>query len=85
MPIYEYECTECGRIDEIVQKISDKPLTQCRHCSGGVRKLISHSAFHLKGSGWYADNYGNKPGTGSKVSKPAASAPATSSEKKSDS
>ncbi len=85
MPIYEYECTECGRIDEVVQKMSDKPLTQCRHCSGGLRKLISHSAFHLKGGGWYADNYGNKSGTGSKSSKPAASAPASGSDSKSDS
>ena len=73
MPIYEYECTECGRVDEVVQKMSDTPLTQCRYCSGGLKKLISHSAFHLKGGGWYADNYGNKPGTGSKP-------PATSSE-----
>ncbi|HAY38420.1 MAG TPA: FmdB family transcriptional regulator, partial [Desulfobacteraceae bacterium] len=33
MPIYEYECSNCGRIDEIIQKFSDKPLTKCRHCS----------------------------------------------------
>lgn len=72
MPIYEYECTECGRVDEIVQKMSDKPLTECRHCSGGLRKLISQSAFHLKGGGWYADSYGNKSGSGSKVSKPSS-------------
>ena len=85
MPIYEYECTECGRVDEIVQKISDKPLTHCRHCSGGLRKLISQSAFHLKGGGWYADNYGKTSGTGSKISKPAANALVTSNDMKSDS
>lgn len=81
MPIYEYECTECGQIDEIVQKMSDKPLTECRHCSGGLRKLISQSAFHLKGGGWYADSYGNKSGTGSKASPSAPATPSSSTEK----
>jgi putative FmdB family regulatory protein len=85
MPIYEYECTDCGRVDEIVQKISDKPLTQCRHCSGKLRKLISQSAFHLKGGGWYADHYGNKPGTGSKVSSSATRSSETSSSTSTDS
>lgn len=71
MPIYEYECSECGRIDEVVQKMSDKPLVECRHCSGRVNKLMSQSAFHLKGGGWYADSYGAKSSTGSTMSKPA--------------
>lgn len=57
MPIYEYECTECGNIEEVVQKMSDAPLTRCKKCSGTLRKLISHSSFHLKGGGWYADAY----------------------------
>ena len=82
MPIYEYECTECGRVDEVVQKVSDKPLTQCRYCSGGLKKLISHSAFHLKGGGWYADSYGNKPGTGSKPAKSSTETSGTSSDSK---
>ncbi len=69
MPIYEYECGECGQIDEVVQKISDKPLKKCRHCSGVVKKLISNSAFHLKGGGWYADSYGTKSPAGSTVPK----------------
>lgn len=69
MPIYEYECAECGKIDEVVQKMSDKPLVECRHCSGRVNKLISHTAFHLKGGGWYADSYGSKSGTGSTMPK----------------
>jgi len=60
MPIYEYECSNCGRIDEIIQKFSDKPLTKCRHCSGKLHKLISHSSFHLKGTGWYITDYANK-------------------------
>ncbi len=60
MPIYEYECSKCGRIDEVLQKFSDKPLGRCKHCSGKLHKLISHSSFHLKGTGWYITDYANK-------------------------
>lgn len=60
MPIYEYECSKCGNIHEIMQKISDKPLSKCPQCSGKLHKLISQSAFHLKGSGWYVTDYANK-------------------------
>jgi putative FmdB family regulatory protein len=57
MPIYEYECVNCKRIEEALQKISDAPLTKCSHCQGKLHKLISHSSFHLKGSGWYVTDY----------------------------
>ena len=60
MPIYEYQCDQCGRIEEAIQKFSDRPLTQCKHCSGKLNKLISHSAFHLKGTGWYVTDYAGK-------------------------
>lgn len=60
MPIYEYECTQCGAVEEALQKFSDKPLTKCGHCTGKLRKLISNSAFHLKGSGWYVTDYAKK-------------------------
>ena len=60
MPIYEYECAKCGHIHEIMQKMSDKPLTKCPDCSGRLHKMISQSAFHLKGSGWYVTDYSNK-------------------------
>jgi putative FmdB family regulatory protein len=60
MPIYEYECSKCGRIDEVLQKFSDKPLSRCKHCTGKLQKLISHSSFHLKGTGWYITDYANK-------------------------
>jgi len=64
MPIYEYECENCGRVDEVLQKISEKPLSHCRHCNGKVHKLVSHSAFHLKGTGWYVTDYAGKKNTG---------------------
>jgi putative FmdB family regulatory protein len=60
MPIYEYACSQCGRIEEAIQKFSDAPLTTCRHCSGELTRLISQSSFHLKGAGWFADGYGAK-------------------------
>ena len=61
MPIYEYECNKCGNIEEALQKFSDKPLTKCKHCSGRLHKLVSQSAFHLKGTGWYVTDYADKP------------------------
>jgi putative FmdB family regulatory protein len=60
MPIYEYECTGCGKIEEVFQKFSEKPLSKCSHCSGKLHKLISQSTFHLKGSGWYVTDYAKK-------------------------
>ncbi|MFC1813094.1 FmdB family zinc ribbon protein [Thermodesulfobacteriota bacterium] len=60
MPIYEYECTKCHRIKEVLQKFSDKPITKCEHCSGKLHKLISQSSFHLKGTGWYVTDYANR-------------------------
>ncbi len=58
MPVYEYQCSVCKRIEEAFQKISDPPLAVCPNCKGNLEKLISHSAFHLKGSGWYVTDYG---------------------------
>ena len=63
MPIYEYECDQCGKQLEVFQKISEKPLTKCSNCSGKLHKLVSQSSFHLKGSGWYATDYAKKSGT----------------------
>ena len=60
MPIYEYECTKCGKTEEVIQRFSDKPLTKCSHCTGKLHKLISQSSFHLKGTGWYVTDYSNK-------------------------
>ena len=65
MPIYEYECTKCGKISEVWQQMSDKPLKKCQYCSGKVQKLISRSSFHLKGSGWYATDYSGKSASSS--------------------
>jgi putative FmdB family regulatory protein len=65
MPLYEYQCTACGGIEEAIQKFSDPPLTTCKHCSGKLNKLISQSSFHLKGTGWYVTDYSKKSGAAS--------------------
>ena len=87
MPIYEYECPKCGRIDEVLQKFSDKPLGRCKHCSGKLHKLISHSSFHLKGTGWYVTDYANKSQSPAKPShkvKPEAKKSSDNSSKKTE-
>jgi len=68
MPIYEYDCPMCGRF-EVLQKITDSPLTECPSCLGSgkhtpVHRLVSLSAFHLKGSGWYKTDYCSKSSNG---------------------
>jgi len=62
MPLYEYECTKCNNHTEIFQRVSDKPIARCKKCNGRMKKLISQSSFHLKGSGWYVTDYASKSG-----------------------
>jgi len=57
MPVYEYQCQDCGTQFEELQSISDKPLKKCKNCGGSVQRLISQSSFSLKGGGWYKDGY----------------------------
>lgn len=62
MPIYEYECKVCGHTFDIIQGFSEEPLTDCPVCKEpALKKLISTSAFHLKGSGWYVTDFKNPP------------------------
>jgi len=88
MPVYEYQCAACKRIEEAFQKISDPPLTVCPRCSGHLEKMISQSAFHLKGSGWYVTDYGGakKPSDATEKSQTASTetTPAAPSAKKKD-
>ncbi|MCI0506673.1 MAG: zinc ribbon domain-containing protein [Gammaproteobacteria bacterium] len=58
MPIYEYECKACGHRLEMIQKISDEPITQCPRCyKPELKKLISAAGFRLKGGGWYETDF----------------------------
>jgi putative FmdB family regulatory protein len=80
MPIYEYQCTECGYQTEVLQKISDDPLKDCPECGKPtMKKMVSAAAFRLKGGGWYETDFksGSKknvhdPGEGSKSDKKPA-------------
>ncbi len=79
MPIYEYLCESCGRLTELMQKISDPPPAACPECgSGRIAKLVSRSAFQLKGGGWYADLY-SSPKKGTHAAEGAAGAGAAAS------
>lgn len=61
MPIYEYECTNCHKQFDLMQKISDTPAKQCPQCFKDTAvRLISAAGFQLKGSGWYATDFKNK-------------------------
>ena len=57
MPIYEYECDNCSKQCEIIQKHDDEPLSICPDCGGHMHKLISQTSFILKGTGWYVTDY----------------------------
>ena len=58
MPFYEYECQSCKFYAEVMQKISDPPLTKCPSCGKRtMQKLISAPVFRLKGSGWYETDF----------------------------
>lgn len=63
MPIYEYQCNKCGII-EVNQRIIESPLSRCPHCRSKVHRLISQTSFQLKGTGWYATDYGKGNGKG---------------------
>lgn len=60
MPIYEYVCQKCGHHLEVMQKMSDKPLSKCPECKGKLEKIFSQTSFQLKGSGWYVTDYSGK-------------------------
>ncbi len=58
MPIYEYVCEECGRLTEVMQRMSDPAPAACPECGAPkLARLISRTSFQLKGGGWYSDLY----------------------------
>ena len=87
MPLYEYECLECGERFEIIQKFSDDPFkVHSEHkgasCGGSVRKLLAAPAIQFKGSGWYVTDYGKG---GKKPSKDEGESAAKKDSKSADS
>ncbi|HZX27012.1 MAG TPA: FmdB family zinc ribbon protein [Telluria sp.] len=60
MPIYAYRCEECGFSRDVLQKVSDAPLTVCESCGKpSFRKQLTAAGFQLKGTGWYATDFRN--------------------------
>ena len=57
MPIYEYRC-ENGHLFEVMQKITDDPVTHCEECGAAVQRVFHPVAVHFKGSGFYNTDYG---------------------------
>ncbi len=85
MPLYEYECEQCGTRFERIQSIRDEPVRQCPECSGAVHKVLHAAGIIFKGSGWYiTDSRKSTSGTvtgetksnGSEAKETAKSAPA---------
>jgi putative FmdB family regulatory protein len=58
MPIYAYKCDSCGHAKDVLQKISDEPLSVCPQCgAASFTKQVTAAGFQLKGSGWYATDF----------------------------
>ena len=79
MPIYAYKCASCGHAKDVLQKISDAPLTVCPACGAeAFSKQVTAAGFQLKGSGWYATDFrgGTKPATEKSTDSAASPAPA---------
>lgn len=74
MPIYAYRCESCGFEKDVLQKMSDAPLTQCPQCMNDTfRKQVTAAGFQLKGSGWYVTDFrGGSKGAGSAAGGAAA-------------
>jgi putative FmdB family regulatory protein len=84
MPIYEYDCPRCG-VFEATQRITENPISRCPTCRSKVKKLISQTSFQLKGTGWYATDYGRKGnGSGGKESRVSREASNGNGSKESD-
>ena len=78
MPIFEYRCSACGHLEELLQKHGAPAPDECPKCHAQqtMAKELSLSAFHLKGGGWYKDLYSSSTGSSETSSTPhAATAP----------
>ena len=81
MPIYAYKCASCGHAKDVLQKISDAPLTECPACGAAAfSKQLTAAGFQLKGSGWYATDF--KGSTGGSAAAATSTAAASSTDSK---
>ena len=87
MPIYEYQCSSCQHQFELIQKISEQPVTQCPQClKDSAKRLVSAAGFQLKGTGWYVTDFKDKAkAKPAEQKKKTAETTATSTSKKGES
>ncbi len=71
MPIYEYKC-ENGHVFDVMQRMSDDPLKECRECGAPVKKVLQPVGISFKGSGFYSTDYNSKAGPKSEPKEAAA-------------
>jgi putative FmdB family regulatory protein len=85
MPIYEYKCTN-GHVFDVIQRMSDEPLTECQECGASAERVLHPVAIHFKGSGFHNTDYGKKKtGASGGESKDSGESKAGSDSKSSDS
>jgi putative FmdB family regulatory protein len=85
MPIYEYQCETCGMQREVFVRTADAPRPSCPTCRKRMRRVISQTAFILKGSGWYVTDYPSESRKKGMEGEKAPAAPAAAEEKKNES
>lgn len=80
MPIYAYRCSNCGHAEDVLQKMSDAPLTTCPACHQATyAKQVTAAGFQLKGSGWYVTDFRNS-GSGKTATSSNSSSSSSTSE-----
>lgn len=80
MPIYAYRCDACGFAKDVLQKISDAPLTDCPECGkAAFKKQLTAAGFQLKGTGWYVTDFRNGGSGGASAKTESSSATSSSS------
>jgi putative FmdB family regulatory protein len=84
MPIYEYKC-EKGHVFDVIQKMSEEPLTECQECGAPAERVLHPVAVHFKGSGFYNTDYGKKKKGAANGASSEGSGESKGSESKSDS
>jgi putative FmdB family regulatory protein len=82
MPIYEYKCDN-GHVFDVIQRMSDEPLTKCQECGAKAVRVLHPVAIHFKGSGFHNTDYGKKKSGANGGSSSEGSGESKSSESKS--
>lgn len=83
MPLYEYQCSDCKKRIEVLQKFSDPVLSECSECGGELERVLSVPSIRFKGSGWYVTDYSGKNSNGNSGGRPVSESKETGSDKKS--